>query len=107
MARKPVESWYRPPPAEEICPLCGRPIPASQRDLHHWVPKTKGGKVVAPLHRICHRQIHALFSEAELAQRYSTVEALLTDEAVRTFVRWVRSKPNDFYERTRRSGRKG
>jgi hypothetical protein len=42
-----------------------------------------------------------------LAQRYSTVQALLANEAVRTFVRWVRTKPNDFYERTRRSARKG
>jgi hypothetical protein len=107
MARKPAEPWYHAPPAEEICPLCGRPIPPSQRDLHHWVPKTKGGKEVAALHRICHRQLHALFSEIELAQRYSTVDALLTDEAVRTFVRWVRTKPNDFYERSRRSARKG
>jgi hypothetical protein len=107
MAKKLAEPWYQPPPAEEICPLCGRPIPPSQRDLHHWVPKTKGGKDVAALHRICHRQIHALFTENELAQRYSTIEALLADEAVRTFVRWVRTKPNDFYERTRRSARKG
>jgi hypothetical protein len=71
------------------------------------MPKTKGGTDVAALHRICHRQLHALFSENELAQRYSTVEALLTDEAVRTFVRWVRTKPIDFYERSRRSARKG
>ncbi|MFM0718580.1 hypothetical protein PQQ73_19825 [Paraburkholderia strydomiana] len=59
------------------------------------------------MHRICHRQLHALFSETELAQRFSTVNALLTDEAVRNFVRWVRTKPNDFYERSRRSARKG
>ncbi|MFM0726691.1 HNH endonuclease signature motif containing protein [Paraburkholderia strydomiana] len=107
MARKLAEPWYHAPPAEEICPLCGRPIPPSQRDLHHWEPKTKGGKEVAALHRICHRQLHALFSETELAQRFSTVNALLTDEAVRNFVRWVRTKPNDFYERSRRSARKG
>jgi hypothetical protein len=66
--------------------------------------RRQGSRRVAPH---CHRQLHALFSETELAQRYSTAEALLSDEAVRTFVRWIRTKPNDFYERTRRSGRKG
>ena len=34
------------------------------------------------LHRICHRQIHALFSETELARQYNTAEALLAHPEV-------------------------
>lgn len=105
MARRRDEDvvlWYKPS-ERELCPLCGREIPDSQRDEHHLVPKLKGGKVLATMHRICHRQIHALFSEAELAQHYSTVEALLEHTEIQKFVSWVRGKPDDFIERTRRS----
>ena len=101
----PVETWYKPPIAE-ICPLCQRPIPADQRDEHHLVPKTKGGRVTQFMHRICHRQIHALFTEAELAQHYNTVEELLTHPEMLKFVEWVRTKPNGFYERSRMSHRR-
>ena len=58
------------------------------------------------MHRICHRQIHALFSEAELAQRYSTAEALLEHPDVRKFVEWVKNKPLAFYETSKMSNRK-
>jgi hypothetical protein len=105
MAKKTPEPWYQPQAMGGVCPLCGRLIPASERSLHHLVPKTKGGRHTEAMHRICHRQIHALFSEAELADRYPTVEALLSNEAIQTFVRWVRAKPDNFYERTRRSRR--
>jgi hypothetical protein len=47
--------------------------------------------------------LHALFTEKELAQRYSTVDALLAHEAVHSFVEWVKTKPDSFYQRTRRA----
>ncbi len=104
MARKrlEVESWYKAPQSE-VCPLCERVIPSSQLDEHHLVPKLKGGRETVGLHRICHRQIHALFSEAELAQKYNTADALLTHPEILRFVQWVKSKPDDFYERSKLS----
>lgn len=90
-----------------ICPLCERPIPPSQRDAHHLVPKSRGGVQTEWLHRICHRQIHALFNETELARHYNSVERLLSHPDVARFVAWVQRKPADFYERTSRSERKG
>ena len=92
---------------DPICPLCARPIPASQRDAHHLVPKSRGGRETAWLHRICHRQLHALFSEGELANRYNHVGALLAHPEVMRFVQWVKTKPDDFFERTRKSHEKG
>lgn len=86
-----------------VCPLCQRVIPASQQDAHHFVPKSKGGRETRLLHRICHRQIHVLFTEAELARHLNTPEALLAQPQVQTFVAWVRSKPADFYEKSRKS----
>ena len=90
---------------DEICLLCDRPIPPDQRDAHHLVPKSKGGRHTEALHRICHRQIHALFTETELAREYASVEALLGHPAMARFVAWVRTKPPGFMERTRKSQR--
>lgn len=88
-----------------LCPLCGREIPESQKDAHHLVPKSKGGRATEYLHRICHRQIHALFNEGELAKRYQTVDALLEHPEIQAFVNWVKNKPDDFYERVSKSQR--
>ncbi|HWT39615.1 MAG TPA: HNH endonuclease signature motif containing protein [Paraburkholderia sp.] len=105
MAKREVESWYRPPP-DEVCPLCGRAIPPDQRDEHHLIPKAEGGRETVALHRICHRQLHALFSERELATTYASVDRLLDNEQVRAFVNWIRTKPVGFHERTRSSRRR-
>lgn len=88
-----------------ICPLCERPIPDAMKDAHHLIPKSRGGKQTQFLHWICHSQIHALFTETELARQYSTVEALLAHPEIELFVKWVKRKPNDFFEVSRKSRR--
>ncbi|ARV18010.1 hypothetical protein AEP_01057 [Curvibacter sp. AEP1-3] len=92
-------------PADFRCPLCERKIPAAQRDAHHLIPKSKGGRHTEYLHRICHRQIHALFTETELARQFNSVEALLAHPDMASFVAWVKTRPDDFMERTRKSQR--
>jgi hypothetical protein len=57
------------------------------------------------MHRICHRQIHALFTETELAKQLNSVEALLAHPGIQRFVAWVKTKPEDLMERTRKSQR--
>ena len=54
-----------------------------------------------PLHPICHRTIHAHFSNAELARLGDSREALLAREPVAKFVVWVAAKPPDFQAPTR------
>ena len=88
-----------------ICPLCNRPIPDSEKDAHHLVPKSKGGRETQYLHRVCHRQIYALLTETELAKTYNHVAALLAHPGIARFVAWVKTKPDNFYERTRKSER--
>lgn len=88
-----------------VCPICDRPIPTSQKDAHHLVPKSKGGKATEYLHRICHKQIHALFTETELAQQFNTPTALREHGEMKKFIAWIQTKPNEFYERTRKSAR--
>jgi 5-methylcytosine-specific restriction endonuclease McrA len=101
-----LDAVQRPPAADPVCPLCDRPIPPSQQDAHHLVPKSRGGRSTALLHRICHRQVHALFSETELARDYASAEALRAHPDVAKFIEWVKTKPPAFMERTRRSGRR-
>ena len=98
-----------PPPVagDPLCALCARPIPPAQQDAHHLVPRSQGGTRTVLLHRICHRQLHALLTEVELARDYGTVEALLAHPAVARFVPGVRTNPPGFAERTRRSKVKG
>jgi 5-methylcytosine-specific restriction endonuclease McrA len=91
--------------ADPVCPLCDRPIPASQRDAHHLVPRSRGGVETVWLHRICHRQVHALFTEAELERHYANADALRSHPEMARFLDWVRRKPGDFFERTRKSQR--
>ena len=88
-----------------ICPICGRSIPESQKDAHHLIPKSKGGKSFEYLHRICHKQIHALFKENELAKVSNTAESLRNHSDMQTFINWVKNKPDNFYERAAKSSR--
>jgi hypothetical protein len=53
------------------------------------------------LHQICHAAIHARFTEAELANRLSTTEALRDEPRLADFLAWIQTKPPDFYVKTR------
>lgn len=86
-----------------ICPICERIIPESQKDAHHLIPKSKGGKATEYLHRICHRQIHALFTETELATQLNTALALQEHPDMQRFIQWVKTKPDHFFEKSRKS----
>lgn len=85
--------------SDPICPLCGREIPPDvKQSKHHLVPKLKGGKggPTVLLHHICHREIHATLTEAELARDYATVEALRAHPRLAKFARWVAKRPPGF-----------
>ncbi len=94
---------------DPICPLCDRPIPAGARQsLHHLTPKLKGGQggPVARLHQICHNEIHAALTEAEIARDYATIAALRTHPRIARFIAWVRDRPPQFHARTAGGRRK-
>lgn len=81
------------------CPLCRREmIPGPSVDEHHLLPKTFKGKEKVLLHKICHRKIHATFTEKELAKYYFTIERLLENEHIQNFVKWVIKRDPEFYE---------
>ena len=100
-----LEPLLSPKTVAVVCPICDRPIPEQQKDAHHLVPKSKGGKTTEYLHRICHRQIHALFTETELAVQFNTAGALQEAPEMVKFIQWIKTKPNHFYEKVRKSSR--
>lgn len=83
----------------ETCWLCARPL-GRKGEWHHPVPKSRGGRETVPLHPICHRALHANFTNAELARVGAEVEALKQNAAIATFLRWIEGKPPDFHART-------
>ena len=96
--------------SDPICPLCLRPIPEGvPQSLHHLIPKLKGGKggPVVLMHHICHREIHATLSEAELARTFNTPEALRTHPRLAKFAAWVAKRPPGFHSKVpgKRRGR--
>jgi hypothetical protein len=90
-----------------VCELCDRPIPPALRDAHHLIPKSRGGVITVFMHRACHKQVHALFTETELARSYPNAQALRANSEMARFINWVRDKPLDFNPPTRRSRSKG
>ena len=98
------------PRGDPVCPLCLRPIPPDvPQSRHHLIPRLKGGKggPTVVLHHICHKEIHAALSEAELARNYATIEALRSHPRLRRFADWVARRPPGFTSRVpggRRAG---
>ncbi|WP_434615904.1 HNH endonuclease [Tabrizicola sp. M-4] len=91
------------------CPICLRPIPPDvPQSLHHLIPKLKGGKggPTVLIHHICHKEIHARFSEAELARQFNTPEAIRGDLRMERFLAWIARRPPEFLSRVP-GGRRG
>ena len=89
------------------CALCGRPLVAGPSiDEHHLLPRSQGGRDKTPIHRVCHRKIHATLSEKELARGYASWDALRGHAEIADFIRWVANKPPTFYDRSARPNRR-
>jgi hypothetical protein len=86
---------------ESICPLCGREL-AEPANKHHLIPVSKGGRNTPTilLHKICHDKIHAVFTENELKRQYNTIELLQQQEEINRFIKWVRKKEPEFYDKS-------
>lgn len=89
------------------CPLCGRALVAGKSiDEHHLLPKSQGGRQTHTVHRICHRKIHATFTEKELAKSYSSWTNLQTHEDMAVFITWVQKKPPEYYDNSVKAARR-
>jgi hypothetical protein len=77
------------------CWLCTRPMGAVT-EWHHPIPKSRGGKAREPVHPICHRTIHANFTNSELERSFNTADAMSGNIVIKGFMDWIANKPPDF-----------
>ena len=85
------------------CELCRRE--AKRCTVHHLTPRSQGGKL-GPTTRLCstcHRQLHALFSEATLARELHSLALIRANPEVARFLKWARRQKGDTGFRVRRS----
>jgi hypothetical protein len=95
-----------PGAARPGCPLCGRALPVGPTvDLHHPRPRSLGGTVTVPMHRICHGKLHASFTERELAAFGDDWARLRAHPDIAAFVAWVARRPPTFHDGSRRTRR--
>lgn len=101
-----------PPHPPARCQLCRRQVAALTK--HHLIPRMRHRNKrtqrqfdrqamthrIAWLCRPCHKQVHALFSEKELAEHYHTLPALRGHPDMQRFIDWIAAKPADFVPRT-------
>ncbi|MGQ4665553.1 HNH endonuclease [Metabacillus halosaccharovorans] len=85
------------------CELCERE--EVETTIHHLTPKEMGGTFLstAKLCIACHKQIHALYTNEELAARLSTIQELKQDEKLKSFIKWIRKQPSTKLVQTRKS----
>ena len=84
-----------------ICWLCSRPL-GRRIEWHHPVPKSRGGRDKVAIHPICHRTLHARFTNAELQRFGADRTALRSDPEIVRFLDWVGGKDPDFHAPTHR-----
>ena len=90
-----------------VCPICEREMWAGPSiDRHHFVPRSQGGKESEYVHKICHRKLHSMFTEKELAREYSDAETVRANPEIQKFLKFLRNKPPDFNSRNARHKRK-
>jgi 5-methylcytosine-specific restriction enzyme A len=88
------------------CELCLRKD--VETTVHHLTPREMGGTFMptADLCKACHKQIHALYSNEELAARLSTIERLKDDPEIAKFLKWIKKQPSSRLPKVSKSARK-
>ncbi|HEB57649.1 MAG TPA: hypothetical protein ENJ01_00315 [Gammaproteobacteria bacterium] len=114
MSRAPEPLAGRADEADTPCALCGRRGVSLTR--HHLIPRSRHRHratrrqfsyaqcvtAILMICKPCHKQIHALFSEKELARYYHTRERLAAHADMQRFITWIARKPPGFIPLTRR-----
>ncbi len=72
------------------CELCLRDV--KDYTVHHLIPRSRAGSdgPRAILCKACHRMVHHLFTNRELASEWNSVEKIRQHPEIRKFVRWVK-----------------
>lgn len=86
-----------------VCELCLRE--PEKFTVHHLVPRSQGGRFgpKARLCPTCHRQLHALFSEATLAKELQSLDQIKANSEMAGYLSWARKQKGPTNFRVRRS----
>ena len=90
------------------CELCEREVPRTT--VHHLTPRSTARRRGVPIAALptaelcqaCHKQLHVLYPNGELAARLGSIPALRSDERMAGFLAWVRKQPGTKGVRVRR-----
>lgn len=76
------------------CALCLRED--VETTVHHLIPREMGGALLetANLCIPCHKQIHALYTNEELALRLHTIPLLADDPQIKKYLVWIKKQPS-------------
>lgn len=74
----------------------------ARTEWHHPRPKSEGGRITVPVHPICHRALHASFTNKELARLEREGERPADHPVLQPFLRFIARKAPDFHAPTRR-----
>ena len=85
------------------CELCLRDN--VDRTIHHLTPREFGGgpEDTSKLCISCHKQIHALYPNAELAIRLNTIEKLQDDPDIKKYLNWIKKQHAGKLQRIKKS----
>ncbi|MDO4534920.1 MAG: HNH endonuclease [Clostridium perfringens] len=88
---------------KKICELCERHVPSLTE--HHLIPKELGGRNLdtAMLCVPCHKQIHALFTNKELAIKLNSIANLKNNEKIIRYLKFIKKHPGDSYIQIKKS----
>ena len=78
-----------------ICQLCEREV--EKIEFHHFYPGKKRRKDDSGINvcEQCGDQIHIMFSNQELRDKYHTLESLR--EGMHSYINWIKNKPEIRY----------
>jgi 5-methylcytosine-specific restriction enzyme A len=76
------------------CELCKRE--EVETTVHHLLPREMGGNYgsKANLCIPCHKQIHAIFTNEQLAEKLFTIERLENEEEMINYLKWIKKQPS-------------
>lgn len=79
---------------DNICELCRRED--VKLTEHHLIPREEGGQNEATIDICipCHKQIHALYTNKELAIRLNSLERLRDDDEIKKYLKWIKKQPS-------------
>ena len=75
------------------CQLCDRKV--DKLTKHHLLPREEGGNEehISYICSDCHRQIHALYTNKELAIRLDSIDKLKNDEKIHKYLKFIKKQP--------------